>query len=71
MRIKLGHNLHKIVINNRKAATMVEYVLVISLVSLGAIAAILAFKSGSVNLFGGIQNNLLPVDSVLSQSGLQ
>jgi len=50
---------------------MVEYVLVISLVSLGAIAAILAFKSGSVNLFGGIQNNLLPVDSVLSQSGLQ
>lgn len=54
--------------SKKQAATMVEYLLVISLTSVVAIGGLIAMKSHMKGLFNGISDKLQPVNDVLQQN---
>ncbi|HBH17508.1 MAG TPA: hypothetical protein DDX14_00925 [Cyanobacteria bacterium UBA9579] len=54
--------------SKKQAATMVEYLLVISLVSVFAIGALIAMQGHMKGVFTGISDKLQPVNQVLQQN---
>ena len=58
--------LRKITQKTRKAATEIEYLLIISLVSVAAIFALMSMSGQLKILFNGIHEKLIPVSNILN-----
>ncbi|OGI17054.1 MAG: hypothetical protein A2287_02995 [Candidatus Melainabacteria bacterium RIFOXYA12_FULL_32_12] len=54
--------------NKKQAATMVEYLLVVSLVSIAAVGALMVMSGHMKGVFSGIADKLQPVNQVLEQA---